>query len=89
LIWGTHDRMIPAHHASAALATHPSAKLALIDGAGHLPHRTRTKLVTDRLTSFVNDSAAHPRAMARDVEAAGVSHQQPIQSAAASGAGAK
>jgi pimeloyl-ACP methyl ester carboxylesterase len=59
LIWGTRDRMIPSHHASAALATHPSAELVLVDGAGHLPHRTRARIVIERLTSFVNDSAAH------------------------------
>jgi pimeloyl-ACP methyl ester carboxylesterase len=64
LIWGTHDRMIPSHHACAALATHPSAKLVLVDGAGHLPHRTRAKFVIERLTAFVNDSAVRLPAMA-------------------------
>jgi hypothetical protein len=72
LIWGTHDRMIPSHHASAALATHPSAKLVLVEGAGHLPHRTRAKFVTERLSCFVNDSAAHAP-VAADKRAAGSS----------------
>jgi pimeloyl-ACP methyl ester carboxylesterase len=72
LIWGTHDRMIPSRHASAALATHPGAKLVLVDGAGHLPHRTRAKFVTERLSSFVNESAAHSP-VAADKRAAGSS----------------
>jgi pimeloyl-ACP methyl ester carboxylesterase len=77
LIWGTHDRMIPSHHASAALATHPGAKLVLVDGAGHLPHRTRAKFVTERLTSFVNDSAAHAPVMADKRAAGSTSAPQP------------
>ena len=43
VIWGTRDRMIPAHHASAALASNPGAELALLDGTGHLPHLTRAE----------------------------------------------
>ena len=41
VLWGTRDRMIPAHHASAALASNPGAEVALLDGTGHLPHLTR------------------------------------------------
>jgi pimeloyl-ACP methyl ester carboxylesterase len=58
VIWGTRDRMIPAHHASAAVASNPSAELALLDGTGHLPHLTRADLVAERLSSFINDSQA-------------------------------
>ena len=50
--------MIPAHHASAALASNPGAELALLDGAGHLPHLTRAGLVAERLSSFINDTPA-------------------------------
>jgi EmrB/QacA subfamily drug resistance transporter len=56
VLWGTRDRMIPAHHASAALASNPGAELALLDGTGHLPHLTRAGLVAERLSSFINDS---------------------------------
>jgi hypothetical protein len=77
LIWGTRDRMIPSHHASAALATHPSAELVLVDGAGHLPHRTRAMFVTERLSSFVNDSAAHPPAIADNRATGSTSAPQP------------
>jgi NTE family protein len=56
VLWGTRDRMIPAHHASAALASNPGAEVALLDGTGHLPHLTRAGLVAERLSSFINDS---------------------------------
>ena len=56
VLWGTRDRMIPAHHASAALASNPGAEVALLDGIGHLPHVTRAGLVAERLSSFINDS---------------------------------
>jgi len=56
VLWGTRDRMIPAHHASAALGSNPGAELALLDGTGHLPHLTRAGLVAERLCSFINDS---------------------------------
>ncbi|HEY2657110.1 MAG TPA: alpha/beta hydrolase, partial [Solirubrobacteraceae bacterium] len=58
VLWGTRDRMIPAHHASAALASHPGAELTLLEGTGHLPHLTRADVVAERLSSFVNDSPA-------------------------------
>jgi NTE family protein len=58
VVWGTRDRMIPAHHATAALASNPGAELALVDGAGHLPHLTRADLVAERLSSFINDTPA-------------------------------
>jgi pimeloyl-ACP methyl ester carboxylesterase len=64
VLWGTRDRMIPAHHASAALASNPGAELALLDGTGHLPHLTRAGLVAERLSSFINDSPAHAPVMA-------------------------
>jgi pimeloyl-ACP methyl ester carboxylesterase len=55
VLWGTRDRVIPAHHASAALASNPGAEVALLDGTGHLPHLTRAGLVAERLISFIND----------------------------------
>jgi EmrB/QacA subfamily drug resistance transporter len=64
VLWGTRDRMIPARHASAALASNPGAELALLDGTGHLPHLTRADVVAERLSSFINDSPACAPVMA-------------------------
>jgi len=60
LLWGTRDRMIPAHHASAASASNPGAEVVLLDGSGHLPHLTRAELVAVRLSSFINETPVRP-----------------------------
>jgi pimeloyl-ACP methyl ester carboxylesterase len=57
VLWGTHDRMVPARHASAAGAANPGAEIVLLDGAGHLPHLTRAETVAERLSLFLNDAA--------------------------------
>jgi len=56
VIWGTRDRIIPAHHAAVALASNPDAELTLLEGAGHLPHLNRADLVAERLSFFINES---------------------------------
>ena len=56
MVWGTRDRVIPAHHASAALAFHPRAELMLLDGVGHLPHLRRGDFVAERLCSFIDEA---------------------------------
>jgi EmrB/QacA subfamily drug resistance transporter len=60
VMWGTRDRMIPAHHASAALASNPTAELALLDNTGHQPHLTQANIVAERLSTFINDQPTHP-----------------------------
>lgn len=66
VLWGTRDRMIPAHHASAALGSNPGAELALLDGTGHLPHLTRAGLVAEHLSSFINDCPVRAPVMAEN-----------------------
>jgi pimeloyl-ACP methyl ester carboxylesterase len=58
LVWGTRDRIIPANHASAAVAFHPGAELVLLDGVGHRPHLMRGEFVAERLSSFINEAPA-------------------------------
>ena len=69
--------MIPAHHASAALASNPGAELTLFDGTGHLPHLTRADLVAERLSSFINDSPARAPVMAESRVTGSTSAPQP------------
>ena len=77
VVWGTRDRMIPAHHASAALASNPDAELALLDGTGHLPHLTRAAAVAERLSSFINDSPARASVMADNAVPGSTSAPRP------------
>ena len=77
VVWGARDRMIPAHHASAALASNPGAELALLDGAGHVPHLTRADVVAERLSCFINDSAARAPVMADERVTGSSAARQP------------
>ncbi len=77
VLWGTRDRMIPAHHASAALASNPGAELTLLDGTGHLPHLTRADVVAERLSSFINATPAHAAVMADNRVTGSISAPQP------------
>jgi EmrB/QacA subfamily drug resistance transporter len=79
VLWGTRDRMIPAHHASAALASNPGAELALLDGTGHLPHLTRADLVAERLSSFINATPACAPGMADNRATGPTSAPQPAR----------
>ena len=38
IVWGTHDRIIPAWHATAAQQAIPGSQVELFEGAGHFPH---------------------------------------------------
>jgi EmrB/QacA subfamily drug resistance transporter len=77
VLWGTRDRMIPAHHASAARASNPGAEVALLDGTGHLPHLTRAGLVAERLSCFINDSPVRAPVMAEHRVTGSSSARQP------------
>ncbi len=44
LIWGSLDRLIPAHTAEKVLEIHPETPLEVIPGVGHIPHLERPDL---------------------------------------------
>ena len=83
LVWGTGDRVIPPHHASAALALNPGAELVLLDGVGHLPHLTRGDVVAERLSSFIDGAPAGAPIAADDRVDARSSARWPLPSPAA------
>jgi pimeloyl-ACP methyl ester carboxylesterase len=89
VVWGTRDRLIPVHHASAVLASNPGAELVLLDGIGHLPHLTRADFVAERLSSFINEAAPGEAPGAADNRASGPSSARwpaplPVRAAHAS-----
>lgn len=88
VLWGTRDRMIPVHHASAVLSSIPEAELALLDGIGHMPHRTRAEFVAERLRSFINDSPSPASILADNGVSGTISARQspgpPMRAAEAS-----
>jgi EmrB/QacA subfamily drug resistance transporter len=76
VLWGSRDRTIPAHHASAVVAANANAEVVLLDGVGHLPHRTRADFVAQRLSSFIDDSPAGEPVVADDRVSTSISARQ-------------
>lgn len=57
VIWGEHDRVLPATHIAAAAGALPHAEVHLLPRTGHMPQIERADAVARLLRSFV---AAHP-----------------------------
>jgi len=53
LIWGSADTVIPLDHSAAWLDAIDDARLAVIDGAGHLPHVEAPDKAAAAVTSFI------------------------------------
>jgi len=49
LIWGREDKIVPASHAAAL----PSARLLLLDGAGHMPMMEQAKAVNEAILGWI------------------------------------
>ncbi len=52
LVWGAHDRMLPASDARIALGSLPSTQVALIEGAGRRPQLEATGRLLELLLPF-------------------------------------
>ena len=83
VVWGTGDRIIPAHHASAALAFNPGAELVQLDGVGHHPHLTESEFVAERLSSFINGAPVRAPITADSRVRGTSSARRPVPSPAA------
>ncbi len=53
IIWGSKDRMIPAHHAITAQKSIPNCRIELFDRAGHFPHLDDPDRFADLLADFI------------------------------------
>lgn len=56
IVWGENDRFIPPAYAEAFRRLIPNASLAIVPGAGHLPHVERPDLVARSLAAFLGDA---------------------------------
>ena len=56
IIWGDHDRIIPASQAAATHAAIPDSRLELFAGVGHFPHCERPRQFAEVLTAFVQST---------------------------------
>ncbi len=58
IVWGSKDRMIPAHHALKAHKALPDCRIELFDGAGHFPHLDDPDRFADLLRDFMATTGA-------------------------------
>ncbi len=57
LVWGTADHVIPAHHAARAQAVAPTIRVALVEGAGHFPHKDAPEEFVALVRDFLETTA--------------------------------
>jgi pimeloyl-ACP methyl ester carboxylesterase len=64
LVWGEHDRVIPADHGRTAHAAMPGSRLELFPDAGHFPQLDEPDRFADVLADFI--ATTEPASYARD-----------------------
>jgi pimeloyl-ACP methyl ester carboxylesterase len=53
IMWGTRDRILPAHHISEAMRVYPHAEVHLLNRVGHMPQIECPKRFADLLLPFL------------------------------------
>lgn len=54
VIWGAQDKVIPPYYAELFKEEISTAKLMIVEDAGHMPHVDKAKVVNDAVIDFVN-----------------------------------
>jgi pimeloyl-ACP methyl ester carboxylesterase len=52
IVWGERDSIIPPRHGAAAHEAMPGSRLAVFEGAGHMPHADDPRRFVDLVTGF-------------------------------------
>jgi pimeloyl-ACP methyl ester carboxylesterase len=73
VVWGRDDRVIPVRHASNAAALAPNARVEVIPGAGHFPHKDHPHRFAKVVNDFIRTTqpATYSRARFRALLKAG------------------
>ena len=58
IMWGTHDRVLPAHHIDEARRVYPHAEVHLLSGVGHMPQIECPQRFADLLLPFLARAGA-------------------------------
>jgi pimeloyl-ACP methyl ester carboxylesterase len=53
IMWGTRDRILPAHHIDEAMRVYPHAEVHLLNGVGHMPQIECPKRFADLVLPFL------------------------------------
>ena len=57
LIWGEHDRILPVQFVDTYRRLLPKAQVAIVKGAGHLPHAEKPEQFCELVTRFAAEAA--------------------------------
>ncbi len=57
-MWGSKDRVLPAHHIREAQRVYPHAEVHLLSGVGHMPQIECPSRFADRLLPFLARAGA-------------------------------
>lgn len=60
LIWGEQDRVLPVHHAKAAISRLPQGRLEILSDCGHIPQIEQPERLEAALSKFFNEIVAVP-----------------------------
>jgi pimeloyl-ACP methyl ester carboxylesterase len=85
VIWGEEDRVIPVSHAARAAELAPRARVEVIPGAGHFPHKDFPERFVETLQDFVRTTrpATYSRARWRRLLRQGPAPGTPLEAVAA------
>jgi pimeloyl-ACP methyl ester carboxylesterase len=56
VIWGTHDRVIPSHHADHVKRIAETAHVSMVGNAGHFPHKDQPDQFVKTLNRFISST---------------------------------
>jgi pimeloyl-ACP methyl ester carboxylesterase len=65
VVWGRDDKVIPVRHANTAAALAPDARVEVLAGAGHFPHRDHPYRFTQLVHEFIRSTAPATYSRAR------------------------
>jgi pimeloyl-ACP methyl ester carboxylesterase len=56
VLWGSHDRVIPASHSKIVSSYAPGAQVHVLEDSGHFPHKDHPDAFVDIVTDFVGST---------------------------------
>jgi pimeloyl-ACP methyl ester carboxylesterase len=83
VVWGDEDRVIPTSHAARAAELAPAARIEILPGSGHFPHKDQPELFAKVLHDFVRTTrpASYSRARWRRLLERGADAPAPLVAA--------
>jgi len=83
LVWGDEDTVIPSVHLDNAADLAPGVRAAVIEDAGHFPHKDHPELFTEMVDDFMSSTepAVYSRARFRSMLRAGSQHALAVATA--------